>query len=290
MITVDKNIVRELYPSRNEEAKKYDFGLMIAIGGSEFYSGPPALAALAGFRAGLDMARIIAPRRAADIIAGFSPILAAYPLEGDHLNKSHVATLRFLAETARESAHGNAAVVIGGGLGRTQETLDAVAEFLKDLQVPAVIDADAFYAIQKRLEILAGKPFILTPNTYEFFLLTGKNVRELSHEERAELVKEEAAKLGVTILLKLRTDIISDGKEIAVNETGSPYLTVGGTGDTLAGIAGTLLARGNAPFFAAQGAAYLNGRAGEIAAARFGESLVATDLIDALWQAIENNQ
>ncbi|MBI2573789.1 MAG: NAD(P)H-hydrate dehydratase [Candidatus Wildermuthbacteria bacterium] len=286
MIIVSKDIVKQLYPERAAEAKKYDFGLMVAIGGSEFYSGPPALSALAGFRAGLDMARIIAPRRAADIIAGFSPILAAYPLEGDHLNKSHIATLRSLTETAKESAHGNAAVVIGGGLGRSRETLDAVAEFLADLDIPVVIDADAFYAIQKRLDILAGKPFLLTPNTYEFFLLTGKNVRELSHEERMELVKTEAGKLGVTILLKLRQDIISDGNEVAVNETGSPYLTVGGTGDTLAGIAATLLARGNMPFVAAQGAAYLNGRAGEIAAEKFGESLVAADLIDALPSAI----
>lgn len=286
MITVTKDILAQLYPERAPEAKKYDFGLLIAIGGSDFYSGSPALSALAGFRAGLDMARIIAPRRAADIIAGFSPVLASYPLEGDHLNKSHVATLRSMTEIAKESARGNAAVVIGGGLGRSKETLDAVTEYLRGLSVPAVIDADAFYAVQKNLDILAGKQFLLTPNTYEFFLLTGKNIRELAHEERMELVRAEAQKLGVTILLKLRTDIISDGNEVALNETGSPYLTVGGTGDTLAGIAGTLLARGNTPFLASQGAAYINGRAGELAAAKFGESLIATDLIDAIPDAI----
>jgi NAD(P)H-hydrate epimerase len=51
----------------------------VVIGGSDFYSGSPALAALAGFRAGVDMVRIIAPKRAADIIASFSPILAMAP-------------------------------------------------------------------------------------------------------------------------------------------------------------------------------------------------------------------
>ena len=35
-------------------------------------------------------------------------------------------------------------------------------------------------------------------------------------------------------ILKGSVDIISDGSEVAINEIGSPYLTVGGCGDTLA--------------------------------------------------------
>jgi NAD(P)H-hydrate epimerase len=88
-------------------------------------------------------------------------------------------------------------------------------------------------------------------------------------------------------LLKGKTDIISDGKEVALNKTGSPFMTKGGTGDTLAGIAGALLARGIPPFEAGQAAAYINGIAGELAAKKFGEGLMATDLIEAIPEAIK---
>ena len=69
---------------------------------------------------------------------------------------------------------------------------------------------------------------------------------------------------------------------MALNRTGSPYLTKGGTGDTLAGICGALMARGIDPFTAAQAAAYINGKAGEVVAQRVKEGLLATELIEAI--------
>ena len=69
---------------------------------------------------------------------------------------------------------------------------------------------------------------------------------------------------------------------MALNKTGSPLMTVGGMGDTLAGICGALLARGISPFEAGQAAAYINGLAGERAGKKLGESLTATDLIEAI--------
>ena len=126
MIEVTKNILKNIYKPRPADVRKYDFGILIVIGGSEFYSGSPALSALAAFRAGVDMVRIIAPKRAADIIAGFSPNLAAYALEGSWLTKKHLATLISMTESAKVAARGNTAVVIGGGAGRTEETQDVI--------------------------------------------------------------------------------------------------------------------------------------------------------------------
>ena len=85
MQEVTPSILKQIYRERPADVKKYDYGLLLIIGGSEFYSGAPALSAMAAFRAGVDMARIVAPKRAADIIASFSPTLAAYPLEGKWL-------------------------------------------------------------------------------------------------------------------------------------------------------------------------------------------------------------
>ncbi|KKS87753.1 MAG: Carbohydrate kinase, YjeF related protein [Microgenomates group bacterium GW2011_GWC1_43_11] len=286
MTTVNAAIIKKLYPSRPSEARKYDFGLMLVIGGSEYYTGAPALAALAGFRAGVDMVRIIAPQRAADIIASFSPTLAAYGLEGSHLKKSDVAFLVARTMAAKEIARGNVSVLIGSGLGRDEETQEAVKEYLSMIDVPTVIDADAIHTVAEKPEVIAGKPFVITPHSHEFLELTGKAIHELKQEERIELVKQEASRLGTTILFKAHIDIASDGKEVILNQTGTPYMTVGGTGDSLAGILGALLARGIAPLEAAAAAAYINGKAGELASKKFKDSLIATDVIEEISNVI----
>jgi len=280
MIKVTKDILKDIYKERPKDSKKYDFGLLIVIGGSDFYSGSPALSAMAAFKSGVDMVRIIAPKRAADIIASFSPNLAAYPLEGNWLERKHLATLISMTESAKAVSYGKTAVVIGGGMGRSQDTQDAILEYLEEVSVPVVIDADAINALRKKPEIISGKPFLITPHTYEFFVLTGKEVYKLSDEEKIKAVQEEAARLQTTILLKGAIDIISDGKEVALNKTGTPLMIVGGTGDTLAGVAGALVARGIDPFTAAQAAAFINGLAGELAGKKLGESMTATDLIE----------
>lgn len=288
MIEVTKNILKDIYKPRPLDAKKYDFGLLLVIGGSDFYSGSPALSAMAAFRSGVDMVRIIAPKRAADIIASFSPNLAAYPLEGKWLTEEHLASLISMTESAKVVSGGNTTVVIGGGMGRTEETQEAILEYLSQVQVPVVIDADAIHAIGKRPELISGKNFLITPHTYEFFVLTGKQVYKLQDKEKIKVVQEEAARLETTILLKGKLDIISDGKKVAINKTGSPLLTVGGMGDTLAGIAGALMARGTNIFEAGCAAAYINGLAGELVGKKLGESMTATDLIEAIPEVLSN--
>ena len=282
MIEVTKAILKNIYKPRPADSKKYDFGLLLVIGGSEFYSGSPALSSFAAFKAGVDMVRIIAPKRAADIIASFSPILAAYPLQGDWLTKEHLATLIGFAESAKAVSKGNTAVVIGGGMGRSDETQEAILEFLSHVEIPVVIDADAIHAVGKRPEVIAGKNFLITPHTYEFFVLTGKEIYQSSDEERIKIVEAEAKRLQTTILLKGPVDVISDGKEVSIDKGGTPYMTVGGSGDTLAGICGALMARGIKPFEAAQAAAFINSKAGEVAAAKLKDSMTATDLIEAI--------
>ncbi|MFY9800698.1 MAG: NAD(P)H-hydrate dehydratase, partial [Methanoregula sp.] len=95
--------------------------------------------------------------------------------------------------------------------------------------------------------------------------------------ERA-LVSKGAGIHG-TVLLKGSTDIITDGNRVRFNRTGDPAMTVGGTGDVLAGIAGALLCHIPA-FEAGCIAAYVNGRAGQFVAAKRGEGMLASDLVD----------
>lgn len=289
ILTIDKEILKKIYPKREvgKYYKKYTFGLLLVIGGGEFYSGSPAFNALSAFRAGVDMVRIFAPKRAADIIASFSPNLAAFPLEGENLFGEHLAFLISQVESAKDVSNRKCALVVGGGLGRTQETLQTIEQLLEKIDIPLVIDADALYALSQKPDVISGKKAILTPHVFEFFILTGKKIENLNDQEKANLVKQEAKKLKATILLKGKPDIISDGENIAFNNIGSPYMSVGGTGDVLAGICGAFLARNIDPFLSACGAAFLNGLAGKIAGEKLGEGLTALDVLEAIPQALK---
>ena len=264
--------LKNVFEDRPKDAKKGDFGRVLIIGGSKMFTGAPALSALAALYTGCDLAVIVAPKRAADICAAISPNLITYPLNCDFIAESHIKEIEPLIDNAD-------AIVIGPGLGHKEETKKAIIKLLENLEKPAVIDADAITAITQKKEILENKPFILTPHRGEFKELTGKEATD-------ETVQSFAKKLGCVILAKGPQDIISDGKKTLKNNTGNPYMTVGGTGDVLTGITVAFLARGVTPFDAAQFAAYITGRAGDIAAPTFKESLTATDILDIITQVL----
>jgi len=271
MKIITKKILKEVYKPRKKDSHKYDYGHLLVIGGNKKYSGSPAFASLAAYRSGVDLVTTVAPERAANIIATFSPDLITIPLKGDYLKKEHLKVI----DTKNVSA-----VVIGGGLGRKKETLDTVNKFLKNLDKPCVIDADATYAVAKNKKVLKNKPFVLTPHLHEFYVLTGIEIKKMKLKKRIETVRKVALDLKTTVLLKGNPDIISNGKETSINKTGNPYMTVGGTGDVLAGILGSLMAQGVEPFRAACAAAYINGKAGDLAAKEKKVALTASDVID----------
>ncbi|MGB9598355.1 MAG: ADP-dependent NAD(P)H-hydrate dehydratase, partial [Minisyncoccales bacterium] len=138
--------------------------------------------------------------------------------------------------------------------------------------------------------ILSNKKAVLTPHLFEFFILTEKKIDHLKTEEKIEIVKEEARKINAIIFLKSKPDIISDGKEVFLNERGSPYMSVGGTGDVLAGVCGAFLAQGVDPLKSICGSAYIVCLAGEIAGERLREGLTAMDVVESIPQAMKEIQ
>lgn len=268
---INRNLLKKIYPKRNDWVRKYNFGHLLVIGGSKLYSGSPAFNAMAAYRAGVDLVTIAAPERAANIIASFSPDLITYPLKGDILEKKHLRELIDLS-------HKKTACVIGGGLGRDKKTLEAVLEFLKYVNLPCVIDADAIHAVSLDTKILEDKEFVVTPHAYEFFVLTGLHPTTYL-KERIRYTEEAARRYKTTIVLKGHIDVISNGIYTSICKSGSPFMTKGGMGDTLAGICGALLARGIDAFTAASASTYINGLAGQLASKKFRESVTASDLI-----------
>ncbi len=271
---VNQSILRKVYGTRDPWVHKGKFGRLVLVCGSEKLTGSACFAGMAAYRAGTDLVYVVAPERAADVAANFSPALMTTPLAGRRLREIHEGQV---LETIREVKA--TAVVIGPGLWRDEETLSAIPRLVRQIQLPMVIDADGIRAVGRMKEKMRFENTVFTPHPGEFRALTGRTVTDRS-DERPGIVQEEAKKLGSVILLKGHVDIISDGTRTVLNRTGSPFMTKGGLGDTLTGICGAYLARGLDTFTAACAAAYVNGKAGEIASRKYGESLLPTDLID----------
>jgi NAD(P)H-hydrate epimerase len=98
-------------------------------------------------------------------------------------------------------------------------------------------------------------------------------------QETGKIVHEVAKKLSLTLLVKGPYDYISNGKYLKINKTGCPEMSIGGTGDVLAGLCGCFLTIGNNPFQSACSAAFLNGYIGEYCKENLGLRFTALDMI-----------
>jgi NAD(P)H-hydrate epimerase len=263
--------LRRVYKKRDRWSHKGDYGKVLVVSGSEIYSGSPVFNAVSALRSGADLVSIAGHKRAMDIAAGFLPDLITHPL-GSDLDLGHVAEILKLAED-------HDAMIIGCGLKRSDDTHRAIREIIKKAGLPMVIDAEGIRAISAEPGVVAGKNAIITPHANEFKALTGESV-EPEINDRQRKAEKWAKKLGITILLKGSVDVISDGGKTCLNRTGTPLMAKGGFGDTLSGICGALLVRGLSPFEAAVHAAYINGKAGEMASRQYGESLLASDIFE----------
>ncbi len=258
----------KFYPARQSSVRKGDFGRVIIAGGSSRYTGCLAFNALAALRAGADLAIVVAPRRAADIVAGYSPDLITAPCDSPFPDPKVV----------QEMLDGADALVVGSGVERTREAHMALLSIVEKCQTPIVADAETLHALALKPSIGRRTHMLLTPNAGEYRTLAGEVWPE-SKEERKVAVKALAKRYNSTVIVKGALDFISNGDRVAIDKEGSPFLTKGGYGDLLAGAAGALLARGHSPFDAARAVAYLVGRAGEMAAQKRGEGTLASDVL-----------
>ena len=268
--------------ARPTASHKGDFGKLLVVGGSETYSGAPALVALAALRTGIDLTYVAAPEKTAYAISALAPDFITVKLEGNHLKPDHVPQIKDLLEKVT-------AAVVGPGLGLHAETtkaVEAIVAAADELGKPLLLDADglkAFSEFKHSLQV----PFVLTPHAGEYRILTGKELPS-DLDERVEKVRKTAERLNATVLLKGRVDVVSDGNRVKLNFAGNPGMTVGGTGDVLSGVVGAFLAQGADAFEAAAAGAFVNGAAGDCVKREKGYHMVASDLIEWIPRVVDD--
>ena len=257
LVTAD---VLAAVPRRGPRDTKYSAGSVLVVGGSPGMAGAVCLAAEAAFRADAGYVTVATPKDAL-------PVVEARLLE---------AVKRPLEEVD-DAAERATALAIGPGLGRAGDRQKLVARLLREVELPAVVDADALFGLEP-----GGwpAPRVLTPHAGELARLLGEESAWVD-AHRLAAARRAAERFGCVVLLKgADTLIAAAGDGVLVSAHGLPSLATAGTGDVLTGIVAAFLAKGMEPRLAAAAAAYAHGAASRAAVQRAG--LIASDLIDAL--------
>lgn len=284
--------LKTFYPIPKKESHKGDNGRLLVLGGGPYY-GAPALSSFAAQRTGVDLIYVATPKKVAKAITSYSPLLIK-PIrlakelvklsptliikELNNENKVVPEDVKIIEGLIKKVD----TLLIGPGLGNNRDTQKAVQKILQLFvknKKSIIIDADAIQVVGNNPDIIRNSKMVITPHSGEFKELTGVKLSD-SLEDRKKHVKNWAKKLGVTIVLKGSIDIISNGVEIKLNDVHNEAMTVGGTGDVLAGIIGGLLSKDVEPFNAARMGVFINGFAGNMAFKKRSYGLVSTDIID----------
>ena len=251
-------------PRRSPRDNKYTAGHVLVVGGSRGMTGAAALAARAAFRADAGYVTIAAPDESIAVLETLVLEAVKRPLDD-----------------VFEAAARAKALAIGPGLGRGEEEKGLVRRLLAEVDVPAVVDADALYGLEPA-EWAA--PRVLTPHEGELGRLLGWESSEVAAHRLAS-VQEAAERFGCVVVLKGQDSLVAaPGRGVLVAALGPPSLATAGTGDVLTGITAAFLAKGMEPQRAAAAACAAQQLAARAAPQRYG--LVASDVIEALPQAL----
>lgn len=268
--------VRKIYRPRQPFAHKGQFGHALLIAGSSGKAGAALLGARSCLRSGAGLLTCHIP-------ASIEIILQTGLPEAMVIT-SGTACINNLPENLERYN----AVGIGPGIGRAQETGDALQQLFSVYNKPLVIDADALNIVSERPQLLNTIPAnsILTPHVREFERLYGA---QPSGEARAAKAMQQAQEHNLIIILKGHHSLIAlpDGTGW-FNSTGNPGMATAGSGDVLTGILTSLLAQQYTPSDAAILGVYLHGLAGDYAAeANSEEALLAGDITSMLGKAFK---
>ncbi|KQC12576.1 MAG: hypothetical protein APR63_10660 [Desulfuromonas sp. SDB] len=279
LITYD--LVFPLVNNRDPLGHKGSFGKILIVGGCKGMTGAPSLAAAAAYRSGAGLVTLALPQEILSS-AQFCPEAVSIELnQGGYFNQRG-------ADKIIEIQKQYDALIIGPGLGRAEETQQAVVKLLEHLEIPAVVDADGLYPLSDNPDLINGKTIVLTPHWGEMSGLTGLTIDEI-RTHPWETAAEFAKKHKVTVHLKGPLGQVADGANAKMFI--SPFiensLATAGSGDVLSGIMGSFLAGNFSTARSACAAVFIHGLSGRFAGQEYSStSVTSLDLIDFIPSAI----
>ena len=265
-ILVTKELVKECFPKRDNNANKSTFGHAVIIGGSAKYVGAPQFSSSASLaiisalgkaamRVGAGTSQLCVPDTLSPFLYQSTLYSSIYSLKSEDGNiacdESQIDEIMTRAT----------AFAIGMGMDKG-DSESIVLHILKNGEQNIVIDADGL-ASTSEIKDLKNR-CILTPHIKEFSRLTNLSIEDIK-KDAISICQNYAKNRDCILLLKGTPEtIITNGKNVFKNTTGNVSLAKGGSGDILSGIICGLLAWGLEPIRAAYCGAYILGRCAEI--------------------------
>ncbi len=267
--------VLSILPDRDPFAHKGSFGRLLLLCGSRGFTGAAWFAAMGALRCGAGLVYLGVPESIYAMEAAKLNEPVVFPLPDRAGMLSREAIPEILERLPRMDA-----VLMGPGLGQSEDTRAVVAAVLEKAECPVILDADGINVLAGHKDLLRGRtaPTILTPHDGEFSRLGGT-----LGADRMESAAGLARELDCIVLLKGHRTCITDGTCHYCNHTGNPGMAVGGSGDVLAGMITALVGQGIEPLRAAACGAWLHGAAGDLCAEKLGQyAMLPSDMLEIL--------
>jgi ADP-dependent NAD(P)H-hydrate dehydratase / NAD(P)H-hydrate epimerase len=259
---VSAEILR-LVPAKQPGDNKFSAGAVLVVGGAPGFTGAARLCARAALRADAGYVTVAAPHE------------SMLPLE-----LALVEAVKRPLEKVFDAVGRASALALGPGLGRGRERQALVRRLLEEVDLPAVVDADALFDLEP---FERRAPTVLTPHAGELGRLLGEESSWVN-AHRLEAARRATERFGCVCLLKgADTIVAAPGAGALVVGLGPPSLATAGTGDVLTGVVAAFLAKGMEARLAAVAAAAACGIAASLGPER---GLVASDVVDLLPRAL----
>lgn len=222
-------VLAPLLKPRKAQTEKRAQGRVLIIGGSDSMPGAVIMNTAAALQSGAGLTTTALPR---SIQARAS---VAYPeamWHGLSTNKKGAIDSKNLS-SLRTFYKNKDALLIGSGMGK--HAVKVICELVKGFSAALVLDADAL-----RPEIVKAATHtevkVLLPHAGEFKRLSGKKMSVATGQAYARRTKS-------IVVLKGPVTCITDGTHCWYIPLGGPILARGGSGDLLAGVVASILAR-----------------------------------------------
>jgi NAD(P)H-hydrate epimerase len=275
--------VRQSLPPRKPDAHKNSSGHLAIVAGSVRMRGAAVLAAAGAVRSGVGLVTCASAEAALQIICQRTPEVMCLPLKTDEAGFFIcVENQSLLADALR----GKQALLLGCGMGVTEETQELTKFLLSASHCPLILDADGLNCVSDCIECIPGGRTVLTPHPGEAARLLGITAAQVQ-TNRPAAATELARRTGAVVVLKGAGTIVTDGERMAVCRLGNAGMARAGSGDVLSGITASLVAQGLELYEAACTAVTLHAAAGDAAARRLPERyMLPQDLIQALQEVL----
>ncbi len=275
-----------LIPERPAFGHKGIFGDVLFIGGAKSYYGAPLFASLSFLKSGGGYSRLAAPQGIIPFIATKASEVVFVPLEEgndgtiSHKNLSHLLELTQKVEM----------LVIGPGLGISEDTRRLLFELLEKVPKPVLVDGDGITLLAKDLQVLKKRtgPTILTPHPGEMARLLNITISQIA-KDPINTIRDFSMAYHCHLVYKVaRSIIVNPQGQVFINVSGNSGMGTAGSGDVLTGVIASQYCLSKDISIGVRNGVFLHGLSGDIAAEDMGEDgITASTIMETLPLALK---